>query len=269
MKVMASSLKKYFQIFLHLQKFNLMKKMAYPMSFLNLLATVLLVMFLHVLFIKINFNYITSLAGWTFYQVLAIVGTYMIMEGFSWILFANLNSLSLQIKDGSLDGILLKPIDTQFFVSFWRGDLEDIVRIITGVCLLFLVASNIAGITFIQLFLFLLTLLSGIVIMYSVNLIVRCTGFWIIEVTSLWLLMDKLFDNSQYPIDIYSQKLVRAFFTFVIPLAFVATVPAKMLTWKAVDWQFFGLSFLVAAGFFVLARWFWKFSLRHYSSASS
>jgi len=44
----------------------------------------------------------------------------------------------------------------------------------------------------------------------------------------------------------------------VIPLAFVATVPAKMLTWKAVDWQFFGLSFLVAAGFLGHAQYHWS-----------
>ncbi len=269
MKVMVSSLKKYFQIFLHLQKFNLMKKMAYPASFLNLLVTIFFVMFLHVLFIKINFGYITSLAGWTFYQVLAIVGTYMVVEGLMWILFANLNSLSLQIKDGSLDGILLKPIDAQFFVSFWRGDFEDVVRIATGACLLFLVARNIPGITLARLFLFLLSLLNGVIILYSFNLILRCIGFWTIEVTSLWLLTDRLFDGSQYPIDIYSQKIVRAVFTFVIPLAFAATVPAKLLTWGKIDWQFFGLSFLMAIFFFLISRWSWKFSLNHYSSASS
>jgi len=266
---MVFNLKKYFQIFLHLQKFNLMKKMAYPLSFLNLLVTILFVMFLHVLFIKISFGYITSLAGWTFYQVLAIVGTYMIIEGLMWILFANLNSFSMQIKDGSLDGILLKPIDAQFFVSFWRGDFEDIVRIVTGVSLLFLVANNIAGIGIKQIVLFLLTLFNGITIMYSFDLALRCLGFWVIEVRSLWLLLDKLFDSSQYPVDIYSQKIVRGIFTFVIPLAFVATVPAKMLTWAVIDWKFLILSFGMALLFFSLARWFWKFSLKHYSSASS
>lgn len=269
MKVMASSLKKYFRIFFHFQKFNLMKKMAYPVSFLNLLITILLVMFLHVLFIKINFGYITSLAGWTFYQVLVIVGTYMIVEGLMWIFFANLNSLTICIQDGTLDSILLKPVDTQFLVSFWRGDFEDVVRIVTGVSLIFMATRSIAGVGFLQIFLFLLTILNGGIIFYSFNLMLRCIGFWVIEVRSLWLLMDKMFDNSQYPTDIYYQKIVRGFFTFVIPLAFMATVPAKILTNKNIDFQLVGISFLVMIIFFGGSRLFWKFSLRHYSSASS
>lgn len=269
MKVMASSLKKYFQIILQLQKFNLMKRMAYPASFLNLLATILFVMFLYIFFIKINFSYITSLAGWTFYQVLAIVGTYMIIEGIMWIFFNNLNSFSEYIKDGTLDGLLLKPVDTQFFLSFSHGDFADIVRVVTGSSVLFWVTRNIAGISFMQVFLFLLALLNGIIILYSFNLILRCISFWTIGVTSLWFLTDRLFDSSQYPVDIYSQKIVRGIFTFVIPLAFVATVPAKMLTWAVIDWKFLFLSFVMALLFFSLARWFWKFSLKHYSSASS
>ena len=269
MKVMASSLKKYFRIFLQLQKFNLMKRMAYPASFLNLLVTILFVMFLYVLFIKISFSYITSLAGWTFYQVLAIVGTYMIMEGLMWILFANLNHFSEYIMGGTLDGLLLKPIDTQFFISFSHGDFSDIVRIVTGISLLFWVAGEIDSVGFLGVSLFLLTLLNGIIILYSFNLILRCIGFWTIGATSLWFLTDKLFDSSQYPVDIYSQKIVRGIFTFVIPLAFVATVPAKMLTWAVIDWKFLILSFGMALLFFSLARWFWKFSLKHYSSASS
>jgi len=266
---MASSLKKYFQIFLQLQKFNLMKKMAYPWSFLLLLATVGVAIILNVLFIKVNFGYIHSLAGWSFYQVLAVTGTALIIDGVMWIFFANLSAFTEYIKEGTLDGLLLKPIDGQFFLSFSHGDFEDAVRIIIGLILIFLAMKNTIGFDLVHVLLFVLTFFNGVIILYSFNFIVRCFTFWIVDGSSLWFLTEKINTNAQYPTDIYSQKIVRGIFTFVIPLAFVATVPAKMLTWAVVDWQFFGLSFVVAVGFFALARWFWKFSLSHYASASS
>jgi ABC-2 type transport system permease protein len=269
MKAMVSSLRKYFRIFLHLQKINTMNKMAYPLSFLALLGTVLLSMLLSILFIKVNFGYVSSIAGWGFYGVLGVVGSYMIVEGVMWVFFSNLNPFTNHIKEGTLDGLLLKPIDTQFFVSFWKGDFEDGVRIVTGSLLIFLAIKNISVFNFLHLILFLLVLLNGVIILYSFNLFFRCFSFWIIESGGLWLLMERMSSNSQYPVDIYYNKIVRGIFTFVIPLAFVATVPAKILTIERIDNRLLFLSFAMAVVFFLFSRWFWKFSLKHYSSASS
>jgi ABC-2 type transport system permease protein len=232
-------------------------------------GTVLLVMFFSVLFIRVNFSYINSLAGWSFYQIIAVIGSYMIIEGIMWTFMGQLNPINMHIREGTLDGILLKPIDDQFFVTFWRGDWEDSVRIITGSVLLFLAMKNTIGFNFLHVILFLMTLLNGAVILYCFNLMVRSASFWLIDGSGLWVLMERVTTNAQYPVDIYYHKIVKNALTFIIPLAFVSTVPARILTYEKIDWRFFGLSFLTAIVFFAAARWFWKFSLKRYESASS
>lgn len=264
-----TGLKKYWIIFLQLQKINIMRRIAYPISFLIGVFAVFLTMFLSVLFINVNFSYINNLSGWTYYQVLAVVGSYMITEGLIWVFTGQLNSLNHHIEEGTLDGIILRPINSQFLVSFWRGDLEDITRIISGFSLVILAIKNTIGFNIFYFLLFILLLLNGLIMLYSFNLIIRCISFWIIDGSGLWIFMERITSNSQYPVDIYYHKLVRNILTFIIPLAFVSTVPAKILTNHFIDWKLIALSFSMMIIFFSLAIFFWRFSLKHYSSASS
>lgn len=269
MKELVYNLRKYFSIFLQLQKIGIMKMMAYPSSFFINLVAVSMVMLLSILFVQVNFGYINSIAGWSYYQVLAVVGCYMIVEGIMWVLFALLNAINAHIREGTLDGILLKPVDAQFLVSFWRGDAEDFVRIIVGIILIILAMKNTIGFNLWHFILFLILLINGVIMIYSFDILVRSISFWVIDGSGLWLFIERVSGNAQYPTDIYYNKAVRSVFTFVIPLAFVATIPAKILTSIQIDWQFTILSFLMAVIFFFGARLFWKFSLKHYSSASS
>lgn len=266
---MASKLKKYWEIFVQIQKINLMKRMAYPLSFLINIGTVLLVLVLNFLFIKVTFGYIHNLSGWSYYQVLGIFGCYMIIEGFLWGFMGQLNPINRHISEGTMDGILLKPIDDQFLVSFWRGDYEDLIRIFTGIAALVVAIKNTTGFIWVNLFLFIILLIIGLISLYGFNLMVRCLSFWIIDGSGLWILIERVTGNAQYPIDIYYNKFVRGFFTFIIPLAFVATVPAKILTNVSIDWKLVLISFGMGVVFFFGSRAFWKFSLKHYSSASS
>lgn len=262
-------IKKYWQIFLQLQKINVMRRAAYPSSFFFSVFAIIVTIAFSIIFVNVNFGFINNLAGWTYYQALAVIGSYMIIESFLWAFTRQLNNINNFIKEGSLDGILLKPIDDQFLATFWSGDLEDLVRFITGICILFISVKNTIGFNFVHIALFILLLVSGCSILYGFNLLVRSFSFWFIEGSGLWLFMERVTGSSQYPIDIYYNKFVRGFFTFIIPLAFVATVPAKILTNINIDWKLVAMSFFVCLIFLTGSRWFWKFSLKHYSSASS
>jgi ABC-type uncharacterized transport system permease subunit len=54
----------------------------------------------------------------------------------------------------------------------------------------------------------------------------------------------------------------------MLPLVFVATVPAKVLTGKF-TWQLCVGSLVAAILSFVISRAIWKFAVKKYSSASS
>ena len=60
----------------------------------------------------------------------------------------------------------------------------------------------------------------------------------------------------------------RFFFTFIIPVAFLTTVPAETLLERAQTGWILSSGLLAVALLFI-SRWFWKFALRFYTSASS
>lgn len=76
-----------------------------------------------------------------------------------------------------------------------------------------------------------------------------------------------LLASGRYPLQAYPAPL-RLLFTLVLPVAFLTTVPADVLLGRA-SAPLLGLGLGLAAGFFAVARGFWQFALRHYTSASS
>jgi len=262
---------KYFKVFLHLQKIGIMTRTAYKLNFFILSFAVFLQVFFSLFFIKIIFGFLDNIAGWGYFEALIVVATYMLVDGIMWNVFAHFSAITRHVRQGTLDGILVKPIDSQFLVSIWRGDLEDAVRVIASLGVLAYAVKNL-GIGGFELImnsaLYLFLVVNAIVIVYSINVIVKSVVFWLVEGMAFYHLTDSLFRMSQYPSDIFFHKIVKGVTLTVIPLAFMATVPAKILARGFDFWLILG-SFVVAGVFFITSRKFWLFALKHYSSASS
>jgi ABC-2 type transport system permease protein len=114
---------------------------------------------------------------------------------------------------------------------------------------------------------FSILLLASLAIYYAVSLMLMTTGIWLVRIDNLWVLIETSTDVARFPVDIYGLN-IRRVMTYVLPLAFIATIPASQLIHGA-DWTMVGLGAAWAFAFCVLARWFWKFAMRHYTSASS
>jgi ABC-2 type transport system permease protein len=71
----------------------------------------------------------------------------------------------------------------------------------------------------------------------------------------------------RFPLSAYPPTL-RLVFTLVLPIAFLTTVPAEAILGRATP-GWIALALLVAAVSLALCRAFWRFALRHYTSASS
>lgn len=270
MKRLAYNVKKYLKIFFHLQKIGIMINMAYRWNFLLMILAVCTTFF-SVIFIKVLFGFLKNIAGWNYYEALLVVASYMIIDGLMWVTCAYVETIKRHIRQGTLDGLLLKPIDAQFLVSVWRGDTEDFTRLVMGSAILAYALRNLnlpGNELAINLFLYLILLVAGFVVAYSFNLIIKTFIFWTIEGGAAFNVGRDLVEAAKYPTDIFYHKFVKIIFTAIIPLAFMATVPAKILA-RGFDWRLMLGALFTATAFFTTARVFWKFALRRYSSASS
>jgi ABC-2 type transport system permease protein len=74
-------------------------------------------------------------------------------------------------------------------------------------------------------------------------------------------------DLGRVPTDVYAGA-IRVFFTFVLPIALVATLPSSaLLGILAPETALYPL--IVAPALLLVSNRFWTYSLRKYSSASS
>ena len=112
-----------------------------------------------------------------------------------------------------------------------------------------------------------LLLVAATAILYAVWFALTTTAFWFVKVDNVSELFTAFFAAGRFPVSAYP-GWVRALLTFVVPIAFLTTVPAEAasgrLTWAAA---------LGAAGVAVVllaaSQAFWRHALANYTSASS
>lgn len=271
MKELADSIKIHLRMWGINLRAALMNRLSNRLNFAIICLSVIIQMILTLVFIRVVFKFIDKLSGWTFDQALIIVASYMLIEGLMWGSCAYLGGIYKSIYTGSLDYILVKPKDAQFLVTIWRGDPEDWFRVMFAAAV-FIYAVRQMHFTAMQ-FLhnfgwYTVLIISGFLMLYSITLIVKSILFWTIEATSIWQIVENFTRMSQYPTDIFYHKFIQIFFSTVIPLAFMATIPAKILLFGP-NYKMIFASILLAITFLFISRKFWLFALRHYTSASS
>ena len=210
-----------------------------------------------------------ALGGWSWPQALVVLGVYTLLEGITstW-LRPNLSTIVGHVQQGTLDFVLLKPIDSQFWLSTTRISLMGLPEIATGLGLMIWAAGR-AGIRATPGLLAetLLMLLSSGLILYSLWFLLATTSIWFVKTWNATEVLRAALSSGRYPISAYP-AVVRKLFTMVLPVAFLTTVPAEaILDRLSLPWLLVSLG--VAIGFLTLSRSFWRFALRFYTSASS
>jgi ABC-2 type transport system permease protein len=210
-----------------------------------------------------------SLGGWSWEAALVVLGVYTLLDGVaSTLLRPNLGTIVTHVQNGTLDFVLLKPIDSQFWLSLRTFSPWGLPEIATGLGLILFAAAR-AGARPAPptLAAAAAMLLASALILYSLWFVLAATSIWFVKVWNATEVLRSFLAAGRYPISAYPAGL-RAFFTFVLPVAFLTTVPAEAILGRASSaWLLASLA--VAAACLAFSRWFWGFALRFYTSASS
>lgn len=245
---------------------SIMKNLAYPLDFgFKILAVAAWAAFM-VIFAQVIYGRFDQVAGFNYEQILIITGSIILVDGLSWITcWAGLSELRRTAERGDFDFILIKPMDSQFLQTVARVDLEDVSKIPVG---LFLVVSSLLKLDFdfslANILMYVIMLINGLVIFYSFVLAASTLCFWFIKSEGQWQIMNTFMTLGRYPADIY-RGAAKFLFTFIFPVAFLATVPTKILT-RPIDWFWVLASCALAAVFFIGSRKIWLVGVRKYSS---
>jgi ABC-2 type transport system permease protein len=224
-----------------------------------------------IVFFSIIFGNVDRIGDWTKWEVVLLVGTHqMIAQLFQAFFFVNVANIPELVRTGRLDSLLVLPIDSQFAVSTKQFGLDSIVNAALGgavVCIALSRLNIVPNLT--SILLYLIALGFGIAVHYSIMLGLAAVSFWIIRAQGLVYGYFNFLNIARYP-DAIFPWLFRLIFGWIIPVVIIANIPARLLI-KSLGQPLPLMLHLVVAStvVFWLSRVFWKFALRHYSSASS
>ena len=261
--------KKYLKVYAKFLYTSLASELEYKTNIIIDLITAILSLIGSIFLLSIFFQNDGSIGGWEFKQALIIQGIYTILNGITNTWFnPNLAEIVKHIREGTLDFVLLKPIDSQFFISFKKINPSGFLEIMLGFCLLvFCIKINQINLNLNILILCFITLICSISILYSLWFFISTTTIWFVKTWNATEVLRSFLYIGRFPLNSFSFSL-RIFFSVFIPIAFITTIPSEVFLGLAPLWKIV-IEFIVAVLFLFTSRKFWLFALKFYSSASS
>jgi len=200
--------------------------------------------------------------------LLILSGSYLILTGiFVGFLLMNFVDLSTQIKDGTLDLLLVKPISAQFGISFRRFQFAAAIPNLAVGLVLFIKGIKGLNVIWYSIIIYILLMVCAMVLTYSIFLIFQLSAFWFVKTQALGFFFETVWDYNNMPMQIYPKAMIISLI-YIVPLFVVSNYPALGLInqLKVLD-VIWGV--LISCIMFFLCRRFWSISVKKYSSASS
>lgn len=219
--------------------------------------------------IGVYFQYAEDVRGWTYPEMLVVVGLFFTVNGIRQALITpNLAQMTDYVRKGTLDFLLTKPVDSQFMVSFRHLGVYNVTDPVLGLALVAgaLVASG-RPVTPGGVVSFAVLLAAGLVVLYALALALFSAALRAVSSDGIDELLWGLVETARLPVHLY-RGVVRTALTVVLPVAFLTTVPAEALLGRGSP-GILAVALGVAGVSLLLSSALWRLALRGYTGASA
>ena len=264
------NLKRYWQLYVALWKNSVTREMSFKGNFILWIVVELLWFGLQLCFVSVVFAQTETVGTWSRWQMVLLVGaSNFIQQLYQAFFLTNCTNLSELVRTGKMDFLLLLPANTRFLVSLRVVDLGAFVNALFAICVMCYAGSKLglhphAG----QILGFAALCGVGILIHYSLMFILATICFWSVRAQgSVWGYYN-MFNIARMPDEAF-RGVFKGVFTFALPVLLVSNVPVRVLADKINSPSAWLLLTGLGLGWAAVSEWFWRLSLRHYTSASS
>ena len=231
-------------------------------------------------FFSVIYSYVDALGVFTREDVMIFLVITFLSDTFYMLFFSgNLFNLNRWVVKGELDFILLKPVNSQFFISCRYVNTYSLVSIfILSILLLKLTYTyHENSFLIINYIVCSISLILGVLIFYAFEFIISCLAFWFRNFSYAGWLAGELTKYSRRPDSIYKKWFQKTLFS-IFPMAMLCSVPSRILLWgieqpskgiPLTGLELVFLQFFIASIFLWITTVIWKRGLKRYESASS
>jgi ABC-2 type transport system permease protein len=255
---------------------SLIREMNFATNFWLWLVTEALWFMAQVGMIEVIFSHVDSIGDWNKWHVILLMGTHqMTAQLFQAFFYMNLANLPELVRTGKLDFLLLQPVNAQFVASSKQFGFDNLVNTLIGIGFVLYASSQLhLHPSALQITLYLICILFGIAIHYSLLFFLVTLSFWIVKAQGMIYGYYNLMNLARYPesVFLHAPKILRVLFSIGIPVMVVANVPTRILAniTSGTPMIWLGGGLIVGT---ILSLWgssaFWRYALRSYTSASS
>lgn len=217
-------------------------------------------------FVWVVFQRVPEVAGWGVWEIAFLYSLAIIPRGLTEVLCDGQWSLRLLVNRGEFDWLLVRPISPALQLITQRLSIEGIGSAVLGLVVLAIALGELDlswGVS--QHGFLLLTIISSVVLIGSINYATNCIAFWEPAMDGpVPFLVQNMLELAKFPITLYG-RLIQAVLTWVLPFAFVSYYPGIVLLGKSAPHQ--GLAYAspvagLAAG--LVASVIWRWGLTRY-----
>ena len=260
---------KYLQIWLASARYSVVRTLMFRFDFFLWAMVELFWMSVNLLMISVIYQHTDSVAGWSKYEMMLLVGTSLLVQrflmGFFW---SSLFEMGRNIRSGHFDFFLAQPGNVLFMASTRKLDPDGLMNSFVAMGVVAYSAHQL-GLhpTALDLALYALMILCGLVIHYSMLVLTISLAFWLTSAQGIEGSYFTLSEFSRLPREAF-KGLGSLLFVWLLPVVVVSNAPARTLLHGFQPEWALGL---VAAAlvWFTAAVFVFHRGLRRYSSASS
>jgi ABC-2 type transport system permease protein len=225
-------------------------------------------------FILIVLGQFESIAGWTLSEVALLYGIRLLSHGMWTVSFSRLIWIDRMVREGEFDRMLIRPVPMMAQLMFTSFRIAPIGDLLGGVIVLAWAFGQVDIDWSIALAAFFVAaLVGGAMLDGAFQLGPAALSFRTLESMSVRIFFDDVFNRfAGYPTSIFSRS-TQMVLTWIVPVAFVAWVPASVLLGKTGALPFPAwlawCSPLLGVAVMAVAVWLFLSESRHYQSSGS
>lgn len=255
-------------LFVEIVSVSLRRTLVYRANLLFQLAVALVGTLASVATLGVVFSQTASLAGWSLGAAMVLLGTFEVVSGvLATLVEPNLTFFETKVRDGRIDDVLLQPVPSFVMASLGTFNPLALSRVALGLGVVVFGAERLDPVPSVaHVGAYASMVCAAAVLGWASRMIVASLAFWAPHL-SLGMFFTTCWQLGRYPVDVYRPAL-RFVFIYVLPIALIASVPARVLARGATPTLLLGV-LLATVTALLIAKTTWNAGLRRYTSATS